>query len=142
MPSRSRYTLLIPTYNRPDHLRRLLGYTPDALSYVRISPTSYGAAGSRSSAQLEVLRSWLELTRRPGWERRRAAFVAAAIWPDYRLRAVRALVEDSGYVTPRLAKRLVWLSIWTKLAPVFGTGFRRWVREVRTQYRRRLWHTQ
>ena len=26
MPSRSRYTLLIPTYNRPDHLRRLLGY--------------------------------------------------------------------------------------------------------------------
>ena len=76
--SRSRYTLLIPTYNRPDHLRRLLGYTPDALSYVRISPTSYGAAGSRSSAQLEVLRSWLELTRRPGWERRRAAFVAAA----------------------------------------------------------------
>ena len=97
MPSRSRYTLLIPTYNRPDHLRRLLGYTPDALSYVRISPTSYGAAGSRSSAQLEVLRSWLELTRRPGWERRRAAFVAAAIWPDYRLRAVRALVEDPGW---------------------------------------------
>ena len=91
MPSRSRYTLLIPTYNRPDHLRRLLGYTPDALSYVRISPTSYGAAGSRSSAQLEVLRSWLELTRRPGWERRRAALVAAAVWPDYRLRAVRAL---------------------------------------------------
>ena len=26
MASRSRYTLLIPTYNRPDHLRRLLGY--------------------------------------------------------------------------------------------------------------------
>jgi hypothetical protein len=116
-------------------------YTPDALSYVRISPTSYGAAGSRSSAQLEVLRSWLELTRRPGWERRRAALVAAAVWPDYRLRAVRALVEDPGYITLRLARRLVWLSIWTKLAPVFGTGFRRWVRAVRTQYRRRLWHT-
>jgi hypothetical protein len=41
-------------------------YTPDALSYVRISPTSYGAAGSRSSAQVGVLRSWLALTRRPG----------------------------------------------------------------------------
>ena len=116
-------------------------YTPDALSYVRMSPTSYGAAGSRSSAQLEVLRAWLELTRRPGWERRRAALVAAAVWPDYRLRAVRALVEDPGYVTLRLARRLVWLSIWTKLAPVFGTGLRRWVRAVRTQYRRRLWHT-
>jgi len=115
-------------------------YTPDALSYVRISPTSYGAAGSRSSAQLDVLRSWLELTRRPGWERRRAALVAAAVWPDYRLRAVRALVEDPGYVTLRLARRLVWLSIWTKLAPVFGTGLRRWGRAVRTQYRRRLWH--
>ena len=68
-------------------------YTPDAVSYVRVSPTSYGAAGSRSSAQLGVLRAWLELTRRPGWERRRAALVAAAVWPDYRLRAVRALVE-------------------------------------------------
>jgi glycosyltransferase involved in cell wall biosynthesis len=116
-------------------------YTPHAVSYVRQSPKSYGAAGSRSSAQLGVLRAWLEVTRQPGWERRRAALVAAAIWPDYRLRAVRALVEDRGYVTLRLARRLVWLSIWTKLAPVFGTGFRRWGRAVRTQYRRRLWHT-
>jgi len=117
-------------------------YTPHAVSYVRQSPKSYGAAGSRSSAQLGVLRAWLEVTRQPGWERRRAALVAAAIWPDYRLRAVRALVEDRSYVTLRLARRLVWLSIWTKLAPVFGTGFRRWVRAARTQYRRWLLHTQ
>jgi glycosyltransferase involved in cell wall biosynthesis len=117
-------------------------YTPDAVSYVRISPTSYGAAGSRSSAQLEVLRAWLGVTRRPGWERRRAALVAAAVWPDYRLQAVRALIEDPGYITFQLARRLVWLSIWTKLAPVFGTGFRRWLRAARTQYRRWLWHMQ
>ena len=95
-------------------------------------------AQQRSAGGLALL---AELTRRPGWERRRAALVAAAVWPDYRLRAVRALVEDPGYITLRLARRLVWLSIWTKLAPVFGTGFRRWVRAVRTQYRRRLWHT-
>jgi hypothetical protein len=116
-------------------------YTPDALSYVRISPMSYGAAGSRSSAQLEVLRAWLGVTRQPGWERRRAALVAAAVWPDYRPQAVRALVEDPRYITLRLARRLVWLSIWTKLAPIFGTGFRRWLRAARTQYRRWLLHT-
>ena len=66
-------------------------YTPDALSYVRQSPMSYGAAGSRSGAQLEVLRAWLAVTRRPGWERRRARLVAAAVWPDYRLRSIRAV---------------------------------------------------
>ena len=115
-------------------------YTPDALSYVRISPMSYGAAGSRSSAQSEVLRAWLAVTRRPGWERRRAKLVAAAVWPDYRLQAIRALVEDPGYLTFHLARRLVWLSIWTKLAPVFSTGFRRWLRAARAQYRRWLLH--
>jgi hypothetical protein len=115
-------------------------YTPDALSYVRISPMSYGAAGSRSSAQLGVLRAWLAVTRRPGWERRRAKFVAAAVWPDYRVQSIRALVEDPGYITFHLARRIVWLSIWTKLAPFFGTGFRRWLRVARTQYRRRLLH--
>jgi glycosyltransferase involved in cell wall biosynthesis len=115
-------------------------YTPDALSYVRISPMSYGAAGSRSSAQSEVLRAWLAVTRRPGWERRRAKLVAAAVWPDYRLQAIRALVEDPGYITFHLARRLVWLSIWTKLAPVFSTGFRRWLRAARAQYRRWLLH--
>jgi hypothetical protein len=103
---------------------------------------SYGAAGSRSGAQLEVLRAWLAVTRRPGWERRRARLVAAAVWPDYRLLSIRALVEDRGYITFQLARRLVWLSIWTKLAPVFGTGFRRWLRAARTQYRRWLLHTQ
>ena len=116
-------------------------YTPNALSYVRISPMSYGAAGSRSTAQLGVLRAWLAVTRRPGWERRRAKFVAAAVWPDYRVQSIRALVEDPGYITFHLARRLVWLSIWTKLAPFFGTGFRRWLRLARTQYRRRLLHT-
>jgi glycosyltransferase involved in cell wall biosynthesis len=115
-------------------------YTPDALSYVRISPMSYGAAGSRSSAQSEVLRAWLAVTRRPGWERRRAKLVAAAVWPDYRLQAIRALVEDPGYITFHLARRIVWLSIWTKLAPVFSTGFRRWLRAARAQYRRWLLH--
>lgn len=74
-------------------------------------------------------------------ERRRAAFAKAAIWPDYRLQAIRVLREDPGYITLRLPRRLIWLSIWARLAPVFGTGFRRWVRAARTQYRRWLWHT-
>jgi hypothetical protein len=117
-------------------------YMPDAVSYVRLSPGSYGAAGSRSSTQSDVLRAWLATTRRPGWERRRAAFVAAAIWPDYRLRAIPSLLRDPSYITLRLVRRLVWLSIWEKLAPFFGSGLRRRVRALRTQYRRRLWDTQ
>ena len=117
-------------------------YAPDALSYVRISPMSYGAAGSRSRAQRGVLRAWLAVTKRPGWELRRAKLVAAAIWPDYRLRTIRVLLEDPSYITFRLARRLVWLSIWTTLAPLVGTGVRRWLRAGRTQYRRWLLHTQ
>jgi glycosyltransferase involved in cell wall biosynthesis len=116
-------------------------YVPDAISYVRVSPASYGAVGARSSAQSEVLHAWLATTRRSGWERRRAALVAAAIWPDYRLRAVSALLRDPGYITFRLVRRLVWLSIWGKLAPFFGTSLRRWIRALRTQYRRRSWNT-
>jgi glycosyltransferase involved in cell wall biosynthesis len=117
-------------------------YTPDSVSYVRISPTSYGAgrvAQQRAAGGLTRLAGGDQTARR---ERRRAALVAAAVWPDYRLQAVRALIEDSGYITFQLARWLVWLSIWTKLAPVFGTGFRRWLRAARTQYRRWLWHAQ
>jgi glycosyltransferase involved in cell wall biosynthesis len=117
-------------------------YTPDALSYVRLSSTSYGAAGSRSGAQMGVLRAWLAVTRRAGWKLRRTKFIAAAVWPDYRLRTVRVLLEDPDYITFHLLRRLVWLSMWTKLAPVLGMGFRRWLRAARTQYRRWLLHTQ
>ncbi len=114
-------------------------YVPDAVSYVRLSPTSYGAAGSRSRAQVDVLRAWLAVTRLPGWQRRRAAFVAAAILPDYSLRSVRALFDDPRYVTFRLARRLVWFTLWTKLAPLLGTGLRGRMRDIRSRVRR--WRT-
>ena len=114
-------------------------YTPGAVSYVRISAMSYGAAGSRSSAQLEVLQAWLATTRQPGWEQRRAAFVAAAIWPEYSLRALRVLRSDLKYLTPRLAFRLARLATWARLAPVVGTRLRRWMRSIRTRYRRSQW---
>ena len=114
-------------------------YTPGAVSYVRASPVSYGAAGSRSRAQVEVLHAWLATTRQPGWEQRRAALVAAAIWPDYSLRGLRVLRSDLSYVTPRLVFRLAWLAAWTRLAPLVGTGLRRWMRNIRTHYRRSQW---
>jgi glycosyltransferase involved in cell wall biosynthesis len=117
-------------------------YTPNAVSYVRVSPMSYGAAGKRSSAQLDVLRAWLATVRQPGWERRRAALVAAAIWPDLSLRGLRVLFQDPEYITFRLARRLAWFAIWTRLAPFFGPGFRRWFRAIRTQFRRRRWYAQ
>jgi glycosyltransferase involved in cell wall biosynthesis len=111
-------------------------YVPDSASYVRVSPMSYGAVGSRSDAQLEVLRAWLAMTRQPGWERRRAALVAAAIWPEYSLRALRVLRSDLSYLTPRLAARIAWLATWTAVAPIIGTGLRQRVRGFRTWYRR------
>jgi glycosyltransferase involved in cell wall biosynthesis len=117
-------------------------YTPHAVSYVRASPTSYGTAGSRSNAQLEVLRAWHATTKRPGWERRRAALVAAAILPEYSLRALRVLLSDLSYLTPRLALRLVWFPTWTKLAPFVGMGVRRRMRSIRTRYRRAQWYTE
>ena len=95
----------------------------------------------RSSAQLAVLRAWLADDQAP----RRSVGVRPSSRPRSGpifvcSRSARC-VEDPGYITFRLARRLVWLSIWTRLAPVFGTGFRRWVRAARTQYRRWLLHT-
>jgi hypothetical protein len=114
-------------------------YAPEAVSFVRVSPTSYGAAGKRSSAQVAVLRAWHATTNRPGWERRRAALVAAAILPDYSLRGLRVLCSDLSYLTPRLALRLAWFATWSKLAPFVGTGLRQRIRSVRTRYRRARW---
>jgi glycosyltransferase involved in cell wall biosynthesis len=111
-------------------------YTPGAVSYFRIVPDSYSRTGARSDAQLAVLRGWLAATRQSGWEARRAAFVAAAIWPEYSLRAIRVLRSDLGYVTPRLLRRLAWLALWTKLAPFVGAGLRDRMRGIRSRYRR------
>jgi glycosyltransferase involved in cell wall biosynthesis len=117
-------------------------YAPGAVSYFRVSANSYGAAGFRSSAQLDVLRAWLATTRQPGWARRRAAFVAAAIFPEFSLRALRVLLSDPDYLTPRLIGRLVRLTLWTKLAPWIGPGLRTWLRDIRTRYRRRQWRAE
>jgi Glycosyl transferase family 2 len=110
-------------------------YVPGAISYFRRLEHSYGS-GSRGSAQVDVLRAWLAATREPGWEARRAAFVAAAVWPEYRLRAVQALRSDLGYLTPRLAWRLAWFSLWVNVAPFVGERARRWLRGLRSRYRR------
>jgi glycosyltransferase involved in cell wall biosynthesis len=115
-------------------------YVPDAVSYVRVSPMSYGAAGKRSGAQPDVLRAWLMATRKPGWERRRAALVAAAIWPDFSLRGLRALLQDPEYITFRLGRRLAWFAIWNNVAPFFGDALRRRARAIRAQSRRRHWN--
>jgi glycosyltransferase involved in cell wall biosynthesis len=111
-------------------------YVPGAVSYFRQLPTSYGTTGTRSDAQMDVLRAWLAATREPGWEATRAAFVKAAILPEYSLRAMRALRSDPGYLTFRLFRRLVWLSFWMKVAPFVGTRVRAWMRGIRSRYRK------
>jgi glycosyltransferase involved in cell wall biosynthesis len=110
-------------------------YAPGAVSYFRQTPNSY-STGARGNAQLDVLRAWLAATRAPGWEARRAAFVAAAIWPEYSLRAVPVLLSDAGYITPRLAARLVRLAGWTAVAPFIDAGLRRRLRALRSRHRR------
>jgi glycosyltransferase involved in cell wall biosynthesis len=111
-------------------------YVPGAVSYFRQLPTSYGTSGTRSDAQVDVLRAWLAATREPGWEATRAAFVTAAILPEYSLRAMRALQFDPGYLSFRLLRRLVWLSFWMKVAPFVGTRVRAWMRGIRSRYRK------
>jgi glycosyltransferase involved in cell wall biosynthesis len=110
-------------------------YAPGAVSYFRAAPNSY-SAGARGGAQIDVLRAWLAATRQPGWEERRAAFVAAAVWPEYSLRAVPVLLSDVNYLTPRLARRLAWLATWSAIAPLVNTGFRRRMRDIRSRWRR------
>jgi glycosyltransferase involved in cell wall biosynthesis len=110
-------------------------YAPGAVSYFRQAPDSY-SAGARGGAQINVLRAWLAATRRPGWEGRRAAFVAAGVWPEFSLRAVPVLLSDASYLTPRLARRLAWLATWTAIAPFVDAGFRRRMRELRSRWRR------
>src|SRR5262245_59707312 len=111
-------------------------YAPEAVSYFRVVPGSYGSAGKRSSAQPGVLRAWLAATRQPGWEHRRAAMVAAAIWPDHSLRGLLVLSEDRGYLSFRLVRRIVWFATWNRLGPLLGDGLRRRLRSVRSRYRR------
>ncbi len=111
-------------------------YAPGAVSYFRKGQDSYSVTGARSRAQLDVLRGWLAVTRQPGWERRRAAFVAAAIWPEYSLRAIPVLLSDPGYVTPRLVRRALWLALWSKVAPLVDARLRDRMRGIRSRYRR------
>ena len=111
-------------------------YVPGAVSYFRQLPTSYGTSGSRSKAQVDVLRAWLAATREPGREASRAAFRAAAILPEYSFRAMHALCSDPGYLSPRLIRRLVWFSFWVKVAPFVGTRARAWMRGIRSRYRK------
>src|SRR6266508_192182 len=111
-------------------------YAPGAVSYFRKGQDSYSVTGASSRAQLDVLRGWLAVTRQPGWERRRAAFVAAAIWPEYSLRAVPVLLSDPGYVTLRLVRRLLWFALWSKIAPLVDARLRNWMRGIRSRYRR------
>jgi hypothetical protein len=116
-------------------------YVPGAVSYFRRMPNSYGRLGSRSDAQIAVLRAWLAACRQPGWEARRAAFVAAAIWPEYSLRGLQVLRSDPSYLTLRLALRLSRLAGWNKLAPFVGADIRERLRRMRSRYRRSRWQS-
>ena len=111
-------------------------YVPGAVSYFRQSPHSYSAGARGGDAQSDALRAWLAATREPGWETRRAAFVAAAIWPGHSLRALGALRSDLAYITPRLLRRAAWFALWGSIAPFVGEPLRRWMRGVRSRYRR------
>ncbi|PWT86749.1 MAG: hypothetical protein C5B56_11945 [Proteobacteria bacterium] len=113
-------------------------YVPGAVSFCRIAPETYGSAGKRSGAQQDVLRAWLAVTRQPGWEHRRAALVAAAIWPDHSLTGLRVLMEeDRKYISLRLVGRIAWYAAWNRVGPLAGQALRGWLRSIRTRLRHR-----
>jgi glycosyltransferase involved in cell wall biosynthesis len=114
-------------------------YVPGSISYFRRSDESYSAAGRRGADQLEVLRAWHRKTKEAGYERVRAAFVAAGVLPEYSLRAVGVLRSDLGYLTPRLAVRLLWLIVWPALAAQVGPSWRYRMRNLRSELRRYGW---
>jgi glycosyltransferase involved in cell wall biosynthesis len=111
-------------------LARGATYVPGAITYFRVSPGSYSAKGRRSAAQVPVLEAWLAKTREPtDWDCR-AAFVEAAVLPDYGFNAVRALRSDPSYVTATLLRRIVARTAWDAIRPLMPWRARRAVRKM------------
>jgi glycosyltransferase involved in cell wall biosynthesis len=105
-------------------------YVPNAVTYFRDVPTSYGAVGRGSALQVDVIRAWLEKTAEPTFWDQRAAFRDAAALPMYSWSAVRALAGDPAFLTRRLVGRLFVRAGWNRMRRFAPIGLRKWGRQV------------
>jgi len=105
-------------------------YVPGALSYFTVASHSYSAIGYRSNEQIDVIRYWLEILKRPENASLRKAFVDAALLPEYSLRSLRVVVSDPSYLTPRLIGRILLRTCWNFLRPFAPLKLRNFMRRT------------
>jgi glycosyltransferase involved in cell wall biosynthesis len=96
-------------------------YVPEVLGWFRLLPDSYSARGSRDPrAQREVLYRTLDLLQTPAFQDVAHLFRASAIVTPGRLRVLAWLLASPrhrGYLTPRLAARLLFREVWSAVRP-------------------------
>ena len=107
-------------------------YVPSVLAYFRVQLGSYSARGLRQvKAQRELLYRVLDLLESEDFRDVAPRFRRSALVTEMRLRILPWLLASPrhrGYVTPKLAIRLVFHELWSFLRPYAPMGVRRGLR--------------
>lgn len=107
-------------------------YVPAVLGYLRMRPDSYFAVrGKRTDEQRAFLYRALELLKSEAFQDVAPRFRHSALVPDMRLRVLFRLLASPrhrGYITPKLAGRLLGRELWSMARPVVPLGLRRFLR--------------
>ena len=109
-------------------------YVPAVLAYFRVRPDSYSARRvTRAPAQRALLYRTLDLLQGEAFRDVAPRFRRSALATEMRARGLVWLLASSrhrGYVTPRLAARLLSRELWSALRPFAPLGLRRFMRWV------------
>jgi glycosyltransferase involved in cell wall biosynthesis len=97
-------------------------YVPEVLAIYRVLPGSYSAHGVRQSeTQRELIYRILDALASNPWQDVARSFRSGALMPEMSVRVLMWLLvspRHRGYVTPRLAGRLLFGSLWSVLMPL------------------------
>jgi glycosyltransferase involved in cell wall biosynthesis len=97
-------------------------YVPEVLAWNRVSPGSYSARGVRQAdVQRDLIYRIVELLASDPWRDVEKSFRHGALMPEMSVRVLRWLLASPrhrSYVTPQLAARLLFGSLWAALMPV------------------------
>ena len=97
-------------------------YVPEVLAIYRVSPGSYSARGVRQSeTQRELIYRILDTLASTPWQDVARSFRSGALLPEMSVRVLMWLLvspRHRGYLTPRLAARLIFGSLWSAFVPV------------------------
>ena len=97
-------------------------YVPELLAFFRVLPGSYSARGVRQSeTQRELIYRILDALASNPWQDVARSFRSGALMPEMSVRVLMWLLvspRHRGYVTPRLAARLLFGSLWSALMPL------------------------